>query len=145
MKPTDLDSSSFDRRGIVIAFLCFVHCVAGPILLSVAGLASLISISEKLEPLFLLGSAAMGAIALVPSYRKKHRRMSCLAMFGSGLVCLFLRHHIGWRPMVAESVGASAGVILIVGAHILNLRFTRTSRCCERGYEAVGTGANASS
>jgi len=76
---------------MLIAALCFVHCVAGPILLSFAGLASLIGVSERLEPAFLLGSAAMGSMALIPGYRKKHGRLSCLAMFSSGLLCLIVR------------------------------------------------------
>jgi hypothetical protein len=82
-----------DRTGILIAALCFIHCIAGPVLLSVAGLASLVGISERLEPLFLLGSLGMGTMALVPSYRKKHGRRSCLAMFCCGMLCLALRHH----------------------------------------------------
>jgi MerC mercury resistance protein len=79
---------------MLIAALCFVHCVAGPVLLSFAGLASMIGISERLEPTFLLVSAAMGTMALVPGYRKKHGRQSCLAMFCAGLVVLLVRRHI---------------------------------------------------
>ena len=66
------------------------------------GLASLVNVSEKFEPLFLLGSAAMGATALVPAYRKKHGRISCLALFGSGILCLLLRHYIGWRTSLVN-------------------------------------------
>jgi len=83
MNTSRFDGSRADRRGMLIASLCFVHCVAGPVLLSLAGLSSLISLSEKVEPLFLLGSATLGVIALVPAYRKKHGRVSCLAPFAS--------------------------------------------------------------
>ena len=125
------DDSRADRRGMLIASLCFVHCVAGPVLLSFAGLTSLISVSEKLEPLFLLGSAAMGAIALIPGYRKKHGRVSCLALFASGLLCLLLRRHVQWHDISIEPVAASVGVSLITGAHVLNLKFSRRCQCCE--------------
>ena len=131
MHRSDLDTSRYDRKGMLIASLCFVHCIAGPVLLSFVGLASLINISERLEPLFLLGSAAMGAIALVPAYRKKHGRMSCLAMFASGLLCLLLRRHIAWRATALEPVAVAIGVTLIVGAHALNLKFSRRCKCCE--------------
>jgi hypothetical protein len=131
MNKSLFDGSRADRRGMLIASLCFVHCVAGPVLLSVAGLASLVNISEKLEPLFLLGSAAMGAIALVPSYRKKHGRVSCMALFGSGLLCLLVRHYIRWRDFSVEPVVAAIGASLIVGAHVLNLKFSRSCQCCE--------------
>src|ERR1700730_15073966 len=122
--------SPADRRGMLLAFLCFVHCVAGPVLLSLAGLSSLISLSEKVEPLFLLGSATLGVIALVPAYRKKHGRVSCLAPFACGLLCLLLRRHIGWGASPVEPVAAAPGASLIIGAHVLNLRFSRSCECC---------------
>lgn len=131
MNGPDFDTSRCARKGMLIASLCLAHCIAGPVLLSVAGLASLISISERLEPLFLLGSAAMGAIALVPAYRSRHGRVSCLAMFGSGLVCFLLRRHIGGQAAFAESVAAFLGATLIIGAHALNLKFSRRCQCCK--------------
>src|SRR5579871_1813090 len=97
-------NSRSDRAGILIAFLCFVHCIAGPALLTLAGFASLISVSEKFESVFLLGSAAMGLLALVPAYRKKHGRKSCLALFGAGLLCLLLRRHIQWPMATVEPI-----------------------------------------
>jgi len=44
----DSTSTRGDKTGIVIASVCFVHCIAGPVLLSFAGFASLIGVSEKL-------------------------------------------------------------------------------------------------
>jgi MerC mercury resistance protein len=108
-----------DRTGILIASVCFVHCIAGPILLSCAGFASLIGISEKLEPLFLLGSLAMGVATLIPGYRRHHERRSCLAMFCTGIVSLLLRHRIPSRLPI-ESIGAG---ILIRGAASFEDRF----------------------
>ena len=128
---SSLEHTRADRRGILIASLCVVHCVAGPVLLSFAGLASLSGVSEKFEPLFLLGSATMGVMALVPAYRKKHGRLSCLALFGSGLLCLLLRHHIELRAIFIEPVAATVGASLIIGAHVLNLRFSRRCTCCD--------------
>jgi hypothetical protein len=127
------DASRADRRGMLIASLCFVHCVAGPVLLSSAGLASLVGLSEKIEPVFLLGSAAMGAVALVPAYRKKHGRASCLALFGAGFLCLLLRRHVQWRDLPIEAVAEGMGALLIVGAHVLNLRLSRRCQCCDKG------------
>jgi hypothetical protein len=121
---------------MLIAALCFVHCVAGPILLSFAGLASMIGISERLEPTFLLASAAMGTMALIPGYRKKHGRLSCLAMFCAGLVCLMVRRHTPWRVVPIEPVATGVGAILIVGAHLLNMRFSKRCRCCEPASES---------
>src|ERR1043166_5914709 len=124
------DTSRADRRGMLIASLCFVHCVAGPILLSLAGMVSLSRISEGIEPLFLVGSAVMGAIALIPAYRNKHRRKSCLALFAAGFLCLLLRRQGRWSGPPVELVATLAGASLIIGAHVLNLRFSRSCECC---------------
>ena len=137
MNKLSLDSSRADRRGMIIASLCFVHCVAGPVLLSFAGLASLVNISEKFEPLFLLGSASMGVMALLPAYRKRHGRISCLALFISGFLCLLLRHSIELTAIPIEPVAAGLGTSLIVGAHVLNLKFSRRCACCSPGSEAI--------
>jgi hypothetical protein len=125
----DSTNTRGDKTGIVIASICFVHCIAGPVLLSFAGFASLIGVSEKLEPLFLLGSLAMGIATLIPGYRRHHGRRSCLVMFCTGIICLLLRHHIH-SNLPSESIGAGIGVCFIAGAHILNLRFSRKCPCC---------------
>ena len=100
-------------------------------------MASLVNVSEKLEPLFLLGSAAMGVIALVPAYRKKHGRISCLALFASGFLCLLLRHYIEWQTIAIEPVASALGLSLIIAAHGLNLRFSRRCGCCDPRSEAA--------
>jgi len=117
---------------MLLAALCFVHCVAGPVLLTYAGFSSLIGVSEKLEPLIVIGSAAMGAIALVPAYRKKHGRKSCLALFGSGLLCLLLRRRTEVSSVPIEPIVTGVGAALIVVSHLLNLRFSRHCQCCSR-------------
>src|SRR3954462_3311541 len=68
---------SGDRKGIMVAALCFLHCVLGPVLLWFAGFSSLIGVSERMEPLFVLSSIAIGTATLVPGYRHKHGRFSC--------------------------------------------------------------------
>ena len=113
-----------------MAGLCFVHCVAGPLLLSAAGLASLTAVSEKLEPLFILSSLVFGMMALVPGYRRKHRRFRCLALFFCGLFCLLVLRHVRWA-IVPEAIVTGIGATLIVTAHALNLRLARRCHCCE--------------
>jgi hypothetical protein len=136
MKRSSPEKSRSDRVGMLIAALCFVHCVAGPVLLTFAGLASLIGISERLEPAFLLSSAALGTIALIPGYRTKHGRLSCLAMFCAGLLCLIVRRHLPWRAVPIEPAATAAGAILIVAAHVLNMSFSRRCPCCEPASES---------
>jgi len=118
-----------DRAGVIVATLCFVHCVAGPALIAFGSFSSLIPFSERTEILFMLASATIGAAVLFPGYRRRHRRRSCLAMFGSGLVALLAHRytHSGLAELATALVGAS----LIAGAHVLNRRYSRRCDCCE--------------
>jgi hypothetical protein len=129
---------SGDRKGIVVAAICLVHCVAGPLLLSLAGFASLIGVSEKVEPAFYLTSAVLGASTLIPAYRKRHRRMTCLVLFFAGMACLFGRRYLSFLtgPLELAAVGVGGG--LIIAAHALNLRFSKTCPCCQPGTDEDG-------
>ena len=124
------DSPRSDRAGMLLAGACFVHCVAGPLLLSFAGLAGLTAGSERLEPAFLAGSVIIGTANLIPSFRKKHGRPVCLAMFLGGIVCLFLRRRLFSTSLPMEAAATGLGACLIIGAHALNLRFCHQCRCC---------------
>lgn len=89
----------------------------------------MIGISEKLEPLFLLMPATMAAIALVPAYRRKHRRKVCLVLFGSGILCLLARRY---ASPTLESAASIFGAGLLITAHILNITFLRRCDCCDQ-------------
>jgi hypothetical protein len=134
---TPVDRSRGDRAAIVIASLCFAHCVAGPVLLTFIGFSSLLHISERFETFFLIGSAAMGIVALAPGFLGKHRRVSCLAMFAGGILCLFCKRYVEGYAVVFEHILAGIGATLLIGAHMLNLRFTKRCRCCEQSGEGV--------
>jgi hypothetical protein len=118
-----------ERKAILVAAACFVHCVAGPLLLSFAGFASLIGISETIEPVFLLTSIVLGGATLIPAYRHKHGRISCLAMFFGGLFCLVVIRRLHWT-IVPEMLATGIGAAMIIGAHALNLKFSRQCACC---------------
>jgi hypothetical protein len=123
---------SGDRKGILVAALCLIHCVAGPVLLSYAGFASLMGVSEKMEPVFVLSSVAIGTATLIPGYRHKHGRFSCLALFFCGLLFLVVLRRFNCLP-VPETGLTGIGAGLIAGAHGLNLKFSRQCECCRPG------------
>jgi hypothetical protein len=138
MKSNSSAVLSGDRNGIVIAVLCFVHCVAGPALLAFSGFSSLVGVSEKAEPVFLLASTAIGTATLLPGYRRKHGRISCLSLYVGGLMFLLVLRHLDWL-IVPEAVLTAVGAALIASAHALNLKFSRECRCCN---DAIGQESN---
>jgi hypothetical protein len=124
---------SSDRTAIVLSAACLVHCVAGPLILAVAGFAGLIGTSEKLEPVFLGGLLILGLANLIPGYRHRHGRISCMLLFGFGIATLALRHHVPLNSERTEAIMTAVGAGLIAGAHTLNLRKGRSCECCEAG------------
>jgi MerC mercury resistance protein len=122
-----------DRAGVIVATLCFVHCVAGPALIAFGSFSSLIAFSERTKILFMLASATIGTMVLFPGYRRRHGRRSCLAMFGSGMAAL-LAHRYAYTGLM-ELATALVGASLIASAHILNHRYSRRCDCCETASE----------
>jgi hypothetical protein len=118
-----------DRKAMLVATLCFVHCVAGPVLLTFAGFSSFIGLSERFEPLFILSSVVLGAAILIPAYRKRHRRCSCLALFVCGVLCMAVLRRFEWMP-IPDAILTGVGACLIIGAHALNMKFLRQCECC---------------
>jgi len=94
-------------------------------------MASLGSFSEKIEPVFLLTSVAFGAAALIPAYRKRHGRLSCIVLFTCGIACLLLRKLIDFGGAIPEVIGTGIGAALIITSHALNMRFSKRCPCCE--------------
>src|SRR5262249_15404987 len=76
-----------DWKGMLIAALCLIHCVAGPVLLSFAGFASLIGVSEKLEPLF---------FSAIDCNRNRH---SCSGVSPPARTILVSRAILLWHPV----------------------------------------------
>jgi hypothetical protein len=80
----------------------------------------------------------MGTIALIPAFRKRHGRISCLALFVAGFLCLLLRRHAGLTAMCSEPIVTALGASLIIGAHLLNLKFSKACNCCDPVSQATG-------
>jgi hypothetical protein len=49
----------------------------------------------------------------------------------AGLLCFLMRSRIPSSYVPFEAVWAGAGATLIIGAHLLNLRFSKQCQCCE--------------
>ena len=127
--------ASGDRAGVIVATLCFIHCIAGPALLAIAGLSSLIAISERMEFVFLFTSAAIGACVLFPAYKHHHGRRLCLTMFAIGMAVLLAKRRIGDGRI--ELGTTLIGACLVGGAHVLNIRYSRRCKCCDSASDNV--------
>lgn len=115
-----------DHIAMGVAVACGIHCFCIPILLGISAIAGVIGrVSEPVEYLFLGSSFLLGTSSLLFSWRKRHHRPECLALFCAGFAMVTLRHHIS-----SNGIAGVAGGILVGTAHFRNLQLCRKSPCC---------------
>ena len=114
-----------DTMGIVFSILCFLHCLAVP-LIATGALAWVASESIHIGLTIVLS----GIVVLVawPSYQR-HRRAVVPLLLVSGLALLIAavlsEDALGER---GETILTALGSVALVLGHILNLRFRNTIR-----------------
>ena len=121
-----------DRIGIAASTLCFLHCLATPILLSLSAVyAHFLPSEERTHRILAVGVTLIGVIALGLGYRR-HRRKACLGLAGLGLILIFLGAFFGDRLPFhwQEVVITLAGSCCMIAAHRLNHTFCNSCKSC---------------
>jgi uncharacterized membrane protein YfcA len=124
-----------DRLGIVASAVCFIHCLATPVLLSVSAVwAHFLASEERFHRGIAMLVAALGCIAIAAGYRR-HRRRRIIFLMAAGLLCIFFGAYFGDRlpSHAAEVVVTMMGSALMIAAHRLNHTFCRDCPCCNTG------------
>ena len=112
-----------DRLGLVLSFACLLHCLLTPLLLSVLPLLGLsLLASDSFHAVFAVGVLLAAALALVPGYRV-HRRASVLLLGVAGVSSVAIGAAMSHGG--AETALTVIGSLLLVSAHISNLRLAR--------------------
>lgn len=115
---------NLDVLGIGASLICAVHCALLPLLMTVLPLLGMeIFANEKLEYGLLTFTFLVGCTSLFRGYRYHHRHVKPLLVFALGFVLLLAGHFLAesyWEPLLI-----AAGALLIVAAHVWNLRECR--------------------
>ena len=122
-----------DRLGIITSTLCFVHCLAAPVLLSLSAVyAHFLPSEESTHRVLALLVTLLGVFAIGNGFRK-HRRPSVLLFTGAGILLVFSAALFGdrlpnhWMEVVLTLVG---GCCMIV-AHRMNHTFCGRCACSQ--------------
>lgn len=114
-----------DRLGVVLSGLCMVHCLAGLIVVGMLGLGGGVLLAPAIHRFGLVAAMGVAAATIgVNAVRHGHRLPLALGLCGLALMALAVASDHG----PAEAVLTIAGVALVAGAHLVNLR--RADRCC---------------
>lgn len=120
-----------ERVGVAATTACALHCAVTPflVLLPLAGLNVLAD--EPVEWLLISTSFALGALNLIPDYRRHHRRMKPLAIFALGFALILAARLWFEDELRIGTPLAVAGASSILGAYWINRGLCRACQACQ--------------
>jgi hypothetical protein len=122
----------WDRIGISASTLCLIHCLLTPLMMGALPLLNLSGLlDQRVHQVLAVIIVLTCGLALIPGFRR-HRRFAPLGVAVLGLALLFsgaFMHAPGWGHELEAPLTIAGGVVM-VSAHLLNLRFTRRCDCC---------------
>lgn len=129
LNPQRINNRSLDRLGVWITSLCAVHCLALPLLLPLAPLiASSFVASAWFERAILSFSILVGFAALFIGFAQYHRQLYPLYSLTLGGLIYWNKGMFG---DAYEPITVAVGALLIIAAHITNLKLCKKCKSCE--------------
>lgn len=115
-----------DKVGIWASSLCAVHCLSLPVLLPIAPLVGASFFAQDwFERSILIVSLMVGFWAMLVGFYRHHRQLSPLVSIALGGMIYWNKDIFGES---FEPITIAIGAMLIVVAHVANLRLTQQSK-----------------
>jgi hypothetical protein len=125
------DKTLLDKLGIWVSSLCAVHCLSLPILIPLVPLVGASFFANNwFERTILSISMIVGFWALLSGFYRYHRQLYPLYSLALGGLIYWNKGMFG---DAYEPYTITVGAMLIVGAHIANLKLCKSCRSCETG------------
>ncbi len=117
---------NLDNTGATVSWLCVVHCVAMPLVVSLLPLVGLSFLAdERLEWLFLSTSLLIAVLSLLPAYFRRHNKIRTLVFFALGMTLVVLARELfedSWRYQIPLLI---FGTGMITTEELVNRRLCR--------------------
>lgn len=119
---------NLDSVGFYASFICAVHCVAVPILLTSISAAKLGVLANPLfEIMMIVLSVIIGFSSLLPSY-KNHRKIMPIIILAIGFIGIFAGHFIVSENY--ESIVTPIGAFTVAFSHLVNWKINKETHSC---------------
>lgn len=116
-----------DTLGVFTSVACAIHCAVLPLFFTSLPVFGLEILHNKIFEYSMIGLAGVvGCLALYHGYKKHHHKKLPLLIFISGFLFLVMKEI--YIPV--ELLLLIPAALLIISAHILNLRFCRQANHC---------------
>ena len=113
---------NWDALGVTTSVLCAIHCAILPLATATLPVLGINIVHNIAFEYTMIGLAfVIGSRALWHGFRRHHRRLSPGLLFLAGMIFLIAKQI--WHSY--ESALLPFAVVLIVGAHVLNYRFSK--------------------
>ncbi len=123
--------SFIDGTGAVFSWICAVHCVAVPLIVSFLPFAWLSVLDNEIVEYVLVGTSLLiAAASLLPSYIRDHRKIRSIAIFAFGIGLIFLADRLFEENLAGKAVMLALGALTISLAHVLNRKLCRECTAC---------------
>lgn len=123
------NNKKLNRLGVWLTSLCALHCLLLPILIPLAPLiASNFVASEWFERIILSSSILIGFAALFIGFHQYHRQLYPIYSLVLGALIYWNKHMFG---EAYEPITIAVGALLIIAAHLANLRLCKKCKTCE--------------
>lgn len=121
----------WDKTGAAVSWLCAIHCLAMPFLVSSVtflGLGALAN--EGFEYVFIGLSVLTASISLLPGFFRFHRNFNTLLLFSGGFGLMIFADKIFEETGAGKAAFVILGAGLITAAHFLNRYLCRKCQNC---------------
>lgn len=121
---TTLNSGGvLDKIGTAFSWVCAVHCLATPFVVSFVPLLSLSFIAEEGFEYVLIGiSSAIGVISLLPSFLSRHKKLRTILFFISGISLIIFADVVFEESLPGKLIFVLLGAGFISLSHMINRR-----------------------
>lgn len=115
---------NFDTLGITTTIICAIHCAVLPLMLTSLPLFGKNVIDNQFfEYFMILLAAGIGLYSLTHGFKKHHHAKGPILVFSFGILMLIMKQVFHDHQLIF----LIPGVISIIAAHLMNIRFCRTT------------------
>lgn len=121
----------WDNTGATVSWVCAVHCLAMPFIISFLPLLGISFLAHKGIEYVIIGiSVVVALLGLLPAYFRQHHKIRTLLLFVSGICFVIFADILFEESFSGKTIFVLTGASLITSAHFINRRLCRDCRSC---------------